>query len=80
MVVGGGGDLKTSLAACRQRATGIGAIEIYNEYGPTEAVRGMRGAHRYDPGRIPGPAFPSACQPITVRVDNPAKRRAACPV
>ncbi|MCK7494592.1 MAG: hypothetical protein MZW92_28055 [Comamonadaceae bacterium] len=46
MVVGGE-DLKASLAAA-VGAQRHGAIEIYNEYGPTEAVVGCV-AHRYDP-------------------------------
>ena len=46
MVVGGE-DLKTSLAAAIS-AELHGRIEIYNEYGPTEAVVGCM-IHRYDP-------------------------------
>jgi amino acid adenylation domain-containing protein len=45
MVVGGE-DLKTSLAAAVTEQ--VGALEIHNEYGPTEAVVGCI-AHRYDP-------------------------------
>ncbi len=47
MVVGGE-DLKTSLAAAVS-AQLHDRVEIYNEYGPTEAVVGCV-AHRYDPG------------------------------
>ena len=66
MVVGGE-DLKTSLAAAVS-AQLHGAIEIYNEYGPTEAVVGCV-AHRYDPASDTGASVPIGVPADHVRVE-----------
>ena len=66
MVVGGE-DLKTRLAA--EIATRLGAeVEIYNEYGPTEAVVGCV-AHRYDPEVDTGPRVPIGTPADHVQVE-----------
>lgn len=52
----GGEDLKTELAQAIHRAFG-GAVEIYNEYGPTEAVVGCM-IHRYDAARDTAASVP----------------------
>lgn len=52
----GGEDLKAELAAAIHRAFG-GRVEIYNEYGPTEAVVGCM-VHRYDPALDTGTSVP----------------------
>ncbi len=62
-LVVGGEDLKTSLAAAIS-AQLHGAVEIDNEYGPTEAVVGCV-AHRYDPA-----SDTAASVPIGVPADH----------
>jgi amino acid adenylation domain-containing protein len=47
VLIVGGEDLKTSLAAAAHAAFG-GRVAIYNEYGPTEATVGCM-VHRFDP-------------------------------
>lgn len=59
----GGEDLKTDLARRIHEAFG-GNIEIYNEYGPTEATVGCM-IHRYDPAMDT-----AASVPIGVPADN----------
>jgi len=65
MVVGGE-DLKTSLAAA-VTARFDEPVEIYNEYGPTEAVVGCV-MHRYDPATDTGPSVPIGRPADHVRV------------
>ncbi|MEP7309043.1 MAG: amino acid adenylation domain-containing protein [Acidobacteriota bacterium] len=65
MVVGGE-DLKTSLAAA-VTARFDEPVEIYNEYGPTEAVVGCV-MHRYDPAIDTGPSVPIGRPADHVRV------------
>ncbi|MEO8257699.1 MAG: amino acid adenylation domain-containing protein [Acidobacteriota bacterium] len=55
MVVGGE-NLKTSVAAAVTARFGA-PVEIYNEYGPTEAIVGCV-MHRYDPATDTGPSVP----------------------
>lgn len=71
MVVGGE-DLKTSLAAAVS-AQLHGAVEIHNEYGPTEAVVGCV-AHRYDPATDTGVSVPigAPADHVTVEILNEA--------
>ena len=52
----GGEDLKVALAQSIAESFG-GAIEIINEYGPTEAVVGCM-SHTYDPGKNTGLSVP----------------------
>ncbi|MFH1489355.1 MAG: amino acid adenylation domain-containing protein [Pseudomonadota bacterium] len=52
----GGEDLKTGLAGAIHHAFG-GAIEIYNEYGPTEATVGCM-IHRFNPEEDTAPSVP----------------------
>ncbi len=52
----GGEDLPTALARRARDAFGA-AIEIYNEYGPTEAVVGCM-VHRFDPAKDTGASVP----------------------
>ena len=66
MVVGGE-DLKTSLAAAIS-AQLHGAVEIDNEYGPTEAVVGCV-AHRYDPASDTAASVPIGVPADHVRVE-----------
>lgn len=65
MVVGGE-DFKTALAAAVD-AQFDGALEIYNEYGPTEAVVGCI-THRFDPLRDLGARVPIGLPAEHVRV------------
>ncbi len=66
MVVGGE-DLKTRLAA--EIAGLLGPdVEIYNEYGPTEAIVGCV-AHRYDPESDTGASVPIGAPADHVRVE-----------
>jgi amino acid adenylation domain-containing protein len=71
MVVGGE-DLKTALAAAVS-AQLHDRVEIYNEYGPTEAVVGCV-AHRYDPERDTGASVPigAPADHVTVEILNEA--------
>jgi amino acid adenylation domain-containing protein len=66
MVVGGE-DLKASPAAAISAQLG-GAVEIYNEYGPTEAVVGCV-AHRFDPDRDQAGSVPIGVPADHVRVE-----------
>jgi len=66
MVVGGE-DLKTSLAAAIS-AQLHGAVEIDNEYGPTEAVVGCV-AHRYDPASDTAASVPIGVPADHVRIE-----------
>jgi tyrocidine synthetase III len=61
----GGEDLKTSLAA-RVHALFGGKVEIWNEYGPTEATVGCT-VHRFDPETDTGQSIP-----IGKAIDNAA--------
>ena len=58
MIVGGE-DFKTRLARSVHEQVGDG-LEIYNEYGPTEAVVGCM-IHRFDPVRDTGLSVPIGC-------------------
>ncbi|MCG8469636.1 MAG: amino acid adenylation domain-containing protein [Gemmatimonadetes bacterium] len=66
MVVGGE-DLKTRLAAAAQERSGP-ELEIYNEYGPTEAVVGCT-AHRYDRASDTGVSVPIGAPADHVEVE-----------
>jgi len=66
MVVGGE-DLKTELAASISAPFG-GRLELYNEYGPTEAVVGCI-VHRYDPAQDRGASVPIGVPIDRVEVD-----------
>jgi tyrocidine synthetase-3 len=55
-IIVGGEDLKTSLAAKIYTSFG-GQVEIFNEYGPTEATVGCT-IHRYDPESDSAPSVP----------------------
>ena len=75
-VVVGGENLRCRLAASIQGRLGA-PVEIYNEYGPTEAVVGCI-AHRYDPAADTGTSVPIgvAADHVQVEVLNEAR----CPV
>ena len=66
-LVVGGEDLKTSLAAAIS-AQLHGAVEIDNEYGPTEAVVGCV-AHRYDPASDTAASVPIGVPANHVQVE-----------
>lgn len=66
-LVVGGEDLKTSLAAAIS-AQRHGAVEIENEYGPTEAVVGCV-AHRYDPASDTAASVPIGAPADHVRIE-----------
>ncbi|MEL6488475.1 MAG: amino acid adenylation domain-containing protein [Cyanobacteria bacterium J06621_3] len=66
VLVLGGEDLKASLAKEVTQGT---SIELYNEYGPTEATVGCM-IHRFDPDIDSGPNSPN--EPISVPIGRPA--------
>ena len=72
-IVVGGEDFKSSLAAAVS-AQLHDRVEIYNEYGPTEAVVGCV-AHRYDPAADTGASVPIGrpADHVTVEILNEAQ-------
>ena len=65
-LVVGGEDFKTATARRASEALG-GAVEIFNEYGPTEATVGCM-IHRFDPKVDTGPSVPIGRPADNVRI------------